>query len=193
MSAVLEKRGTMKIAKISRIDTTDLLWELKQHPDLWNQNTARTEHPDSPHHGLDDIWARYAPPDVDGSQPHKSVWYTSPITPALRDMAERLMTLVHGTELGGVLITRIPAGCECKPHTDPGWHARYYEKIAVQVCAAPGQAFHFDDQKLATRPGDVFWFDNAHRHWVTNPTLYPRVTAIFCIKTSAFDTLKEGD
>lgn len=180
----------MKIAKLGRVDTTNVLWALKSNPDLWDQNTARTQDPASPHHGLSDIWARYAPPGVDGSQPHESVWYESGVTDSLKAMAERLMALVRGEELGGVLITRIPAGGQCKPHSDPGWHARHYEKIAVQIRSAPGQLFCFHGAVLETRPGDVFWFDNFHEHWVINPTAHERITAIFCIKTSAFDTLK---
>ena len=84
--------------------------------------------------------------------------------------------------MGGVLITKIPAGKECKPHTDPGWHARYYEKVAIQIQSAPGQAFCFEGESLETRPGDVFWFDNAFTHWVTNPTPYDRITLIACIQ-----------
>lgn len=181
----------MRIAKLGRLDPTEVLWALKQSPELWDQNTARTADPSSPHHGLSDIWARYAAPGVDGSQAHDSVWYDSGITPSLRAMAARLMSLVRGTKLGGVLLTRIPPGVDCKPHTDPGWHAREYEKVAVQIKSAPGQIFRFDNQSLETKPGDVFWFDNAHTHSVENPTEHERISAIFCIKTSAFNALKE--
>jgi hypothetical protein len=159
-----------------------LHWALQEHPELWNENTARTEPVDSPHHGLSDIWARWAPAGVDGSQPHDAVWYPCvsvlPIIPIVR----QLMTYVKGTRLGGVLITRIPPGGMCRPHTDPGWHARYYEKFAVQVTSAPGQKFCFDDEELEARPGDVYWFDNSHTHWVVNDSRYERITAIVCIK-----------
>lgn len=179
----------MKIKKISEANVRDLLWKLRGA--VWDQNTARTAPEDSPHHGLSDIWARYAPLGVDGSQPHKSIWYDTPLTEDLKALACQLVSLVNGTELGGVLITRIPPGAICKPHTDPGWHARYYEKLAVQVDSAPGQAFCFEGESLETKPGDVFWFDNAYLHWVPNPTPYERITAIFCIKTDAFAALKE--
>lgn len=181
----------MKIAKIGSLNVVPFLWQLRAHPELWDQNTARTAPEDSPHHGLSDIWARYAPAGVDGSQPHESVWYDSPITPYLRTMAISLISLVSGSTLGGVLITRIPPGVDCKPHIDRGWHARHYEKVAVQIESAPGQAFCFHGEALESRPGDVYWFDNAHEHWVPNPTKYERITAIFCIRTKAFDVLKE--
>jgi aspartyl/asparaginyl beta-hydroxylase (cupin superfamily) len=92
------------------------------------------------------------------------------------------MTMVKGEKLGGVLITRIPPGAVCKPHVDPGWHARHYQKYAIQIEANPQQAFHFAGVSLVTGPGDLYWFDNAHEHWVTNDSDADRVTLIVCIK-----------
>lgn len=168
------------------IDIAPLRAALEAHPELWNQNTARTAHPQSPHRELSDIWARFAAPGVDGAAPHESVWYPAADLLPIREIAYPLMARVHGDQLGGVLITKIPAGKSCKPHSDPGWHARWYEKFAVQVQADPRQEFCFDNEALVTAPGDLFWFDNAHVHWVTNPTEFDRITAIFCIRSDLF-------
>jgi hypothetical protein len=165
------------------VDVGPMLAALDAHPELWDQNTARTANPASPHHELSDIWARFAAPGVDGSQPHESVWYPCADLLPIRDLVYPLMSLVQGDRLGGVLITKIPAGKQCKPHSDPGWHARYFQKFVVQLAAHPEQAFHFEGEHLVTKPGDVFWFDNAFTHWVTNPTPHDRITAIACIKT----------
>ncbi|WP_371435403.1 aspartyl/asparaginyl beta-hydroxylase domain-containing protein [Polaromonas sp.] len=165
-------------------DVSEMQAALAAHPELWNQQTARTQSPDSPHHGLDDIWSRYADPATmreDGS--HDSVWYPCADLLPVREMVFPLMAAVHGERLGGVLITRIKPGQTCKPHTDPGWHARYYDKFAVQIQAAPGQAFHFESTSLVTKPGDIFWFDNSHKHWVTNESETDRITMIVCIRT----------
>ncbi len=167
------------------LDVSAMQGALAAHPELWNQNTGRTEHPDSPHHGLDDIWPRYMDPATlrdDGS--HDSVWYPCADLIPVRELVFPLMAAVRGERLGGVLITRIKTGQICKPHTDPGWHARYYEKFAVQIQAAPEQAFHFEGESLVTKPGDVFWFDNAFTHWVTNDSDVDRITMIVCIKRS---------
>lgn len=157
---------------------------LAANPELWDQRTDRTASEQSPHHGLSDIWARFADPETmqpDGS--HDSVWYSPADVLPVRDLVFPLMAAVRGERLGGVLITRIRPSQVCKPHTDPGWHARYYDKFAVQIEAAPEQAFHFEGDSLVTAPGDVFWFDNAHTHWVTNDSQGDRITMIVCIKT----------
>ncbi len=164
-------------------DVAPILWALQSHPELWNEHTSRTAATESPHHGCDDIWTRFGDPEraQDGA-PHAAHWYPAADLLDVRQMCHDLMHMVHGEELGGVLITRIPPGAAVRPHTDPGWHARYYEKFAVQITSAPGQAFHFEGQSLETRPGDVFWFDNQYTHWVTNDTPYERISMIVCIR-----------
>lgn len=166
------------------IDVAPMRQALAAHPELWNQRTERTAPEDSPHHGLDDIWPRYADPATlreDGS--HDSIWYPAADLLPVRDLVFPLMAFVKGERLGGVLITRIRPGQTCRPHTDPGWHARYYAKYAIQIEAAEDQAFHFEDEELIAMPGDLFWFDNSHIHWVTNDGESDRITMIACIRT----------
>lgn len=167
----------------SGVNVVPIYWALQSHPELWNQHATRTEDPASPHHGLDDIWARFGDPErAEDGAAHDSFWYPSADVLGVKQLCHDIMHMVHGVELGGVLITRIPAGAKCKPHTDPGWHARRYEKVAVQITSAPGQRFCFEGESLETKPGDIFWFDNQHLHWVTNDTPYERVTMIVCIR-----------
>lgn len=165
------------------LNVTAIRWALLSNPQLWNENTARTQDESSPHHGLDDIWVRFgSPEDAETGQPHVAHWYDSADTLGVKPMIEDVFKAVGGVELGGVLITRIPVGASCRPHVDPGWHARYYEKFALQIDSAPGQMFCFEGAALETRPGDLFWFDNQYLHWVDNPTAYDRITMIICIK-----------
>lgn len=163
-------------------DISDMVAALRDYPDLWNRNSLRTTAPTSPHHGTSDIWARFAADVQQGGDPHLSVWWPAADVLPIRRMAREVMALVGGEQLGGVLITRIPPGGMVLPHADPGWHARYYDKVAVQIAAAPGQVFCFEGQTLEAEPGDGYWFDNSEVHWVTNPTERERITAIFCVR-----------
>lgn len=174
----------MKIRRVLEgLNVAPIYWALQEHPELWNQNRARTEDPRSPHYGLDDIWARYgAPEHAKTGEPHDSKWWPAADLLGIKPICLDVMRHAEGVELGGVLITRIAPGKEVKPHTDPGWHARRYQKYGVQITSAPGQRFCFEDESLETRPGDVFFFDNAYTHWVTNPTNYERITMIVCIR-----------
>lgn len=173
----------MKIQQIAEgLHVRDLLWALQANPQFWDECTDRTAPVGSPHHGLSDIWARWAAPGVDGSAPHDAIWYPCADVLPVRPLAMQIMAAVGGEKLGGVLITKIPAGARCRPHTDPGWHARHYEKFAVQVQSAPGQRFCFDGESLEPKPGDCYRFDNSHTHWVENDTPHDRITLIVCVR-----------
>lgn len=182
----------MKIARIgSGVDVQPLLWALQENPQLWNVHSGRTKPADSPHREVDDIWARFAPEGSSGGEPHDSIWYPAAAVLPVREIVFPLMTMVAGERLGGVLITRIPAGRTCYPHADHGWHARHYEKFAVQLQSAPGQFFCFEGERLEAKPGDIYTFNNAFEHWVTNDTAHDRITLIVCIKTGRAPCLGE--
>lgn len=173
----------MEFPQAFRLEAAALRWRLQESPQVWNQHRTRTQDPESPHHEVDDVWVRWAPPGTPGDKPHESVWY--PVAQQLPEVGEivfPLMALTRSTQLGGVLITRIRAGKRCKPHTDPGWHARHYQKFAVQIESHPGQAFCFDNARMVARPGDVYGFDNSQRHWVENDTECDRITMIVCLR-----------
>jgi len=127
-------------------------------------------------------------------EPHESVWY--PAITALPSLRELIFDLMHSFQverLGGVLITRIPPGGEVKPHIDRGWHASYYEKIAVQLKSAPGQNFCFADGCFECEPGTVYAFDNSFQHWVENKSDQERITCIVCVRRdSALKPLSSG-
>ena len=173
----------MKIRHVTRgYNVAPLWWALAEHPELWNQTPDRTTMPMSPHFGLSDIYVRYSARHPLDREDHESVWYPAAEVLPVHDLIFRLMAEERGERLGGVLITKIPAGMECKPHRDGGWHAGYYEKFGIQIASAPGQRFCFEGESLETKPGDVFWFDNSHTHWVTNPTPFDRITLIVTLK-----------
>lgn len=164
------------------VQVAPMLWALQRHPELWNQHRGRTADPASPHHGVSDIWARYADPSVDASQPHDAVWYPAADVLPVKELVFPLFSAVRGTKLGGILITHIPPGGQVKPHVDDGWHAKHYEKFAIQIQSAPGQFFCFENSRLESMPGDVYTFNNSVSHWVTNDTPYDRITLIACIR-----------
>lgn len=172
-----------------RFDVYMLVTELARHPDLWNEFDLRTNHPQSPHREMDDIFVRYnAPKNFGGdrhafNEPHDAVWWPAiEKLPSVLKLVWDLMREVEGERLGMVLITRQPPGTTCYPHVDTGWHAGHYDKYAIQLQAAPGQSFHVGERKLETRAGDCFWFDNSKTHYVLNPTDQGRMTMIVCIR-----------
>lgn len=131
-------------------------------------------------------WENFNPENpAEFIEQHESAWY--PVVkeiPSVIPIVFDVMRDVRGTRLGGVLITKIPAGETCKPHRDGGWHAGYYEKFAVQLASAEGQAFCFESKSLSARPGELYTFDNSQTHWVVNHSPHDRMTLIICIRRS---------
>jgi hypothetical protein len=175
-----------------------LLGELERRRDLWDAHNTRRIVAGSPHREMSDIWVRYNDiARLDPKRPsafndeHVSVWYPAwSALPALRPIVFNLMAMVEGEMLGGVLITRIPAGGRIVPHRDAGWHVDYYEKLYVSLQNDPGAAFfcrHEDTtEALHPKPGEVWLFDNRKLHWVENDSATDRITLIVCIRTDRF-------
>ena len=157
-----------------------------QDASLWNLYRWRTEHVKSPHREVEDIWLRYndlANLGVAFNDEHESVWYpVATKLPETVNLVNRVVATCGGDRLGGVLVTKVPAGKQVYPHVDGGWHAAYYSKIAVQIAGKPEQRFQFKEEELSTVSGDVYSFDNSYSHWVTNPTSEDRITLIICMR-----------
>jgi len=155
----------------------------------WDTIRLRTEHPQSPHHEVSDIWVRYNPiENYDGdmrkfNSEHIPEWYpvAEELSEAVR-ISHSLSMEFQALTLGAVLITKIPAGKQVYAHVDQGWHARTFDKFAVTVKGNPAQAFHFENEYLVTHPGDLWTFDNSHPHWVTNDSDEDRITLIICLR-----------
>lgn len=156
---------------------------------LWNRYPERS-FKGSPHEDVDDIWVRCNRRAAwDPKEPqkfmaqHDSVWYPEylELKHAIDPIVFPLMANVQADRIGGILITRVPAGKSVKPHIDPGWHAKYYDKYAVQVASHPDQKWSNEDGELVTMPGDVYWFANDVAHWVTNESPVDRITLIVCL------------
>jgi len=178
----------------SGVPVEELLSQLESHPELWDARPERRIAVDSPHAGMRDIWVRYNDISRLGenfNDEHVPVWYPAWKTlPALKPIVMSLMTMVEGEMIGGVLITKIPAGARVEPHIDAGWHVDYYRKFYVSLGNSPGSVFCCEvdggTETLCPEPGDIWLFDNHKTHWVENNSQKDRITLIICIRTDFF-------
>lgn len=171
------------------------LCDYLQSCSLWDANPLRRTAPGSPHSQMTDIWARFGAPNGDDysvlGKEHDAVWYPFiDQLPDVKDIAFKLMALVNGERLGGVLITKLPAGSKIAPHVDDGWHAGYYDKIYVPIKNEKGSVFGFECGNIEPEAGTAWWFRNDVTHWVNNDSDQDRLSMIVCIKTDMFKGLK---
>jgi aspartyl/asparaginyl beta-hydroxylase (cupin superfamily) len=179
----------LRMVREHAFDVSTMQAQLAAHAEVWDTIRHRTEHPQSPHREVSDIWVRYNPIEnfhgdmQQFNAEHTSQWY--PVAEQLPEavrIADLLMAELQGKFLGAVLITKIPPGKQVYAHVDQGWHARYFEKFAVTIKGDDEQAFFFENEYLVTHPGDLWWFDNSHPHWVSNNSDEDRITLIVCIR-----------
>lgn len=169
------------------VNVTPLRHAIQLRPDLWNQNTLRTTHPQTPHKQVDDIWCRFndLAPYLKGGDAsavideHESICYPAwRELPQLRPIVFDLMRLAEATRLGRVLITRLKPGAVIDPHEDGGEHAAYYERAHVVLQGLPGSLFHCGGETVCMRTGEVWWFDNSLTHSVENNSADDRIHLI---------------
>jgi hypothetical protein len=185
------------------IDVAPVLAELAVHPELWGQHSGRQTFDGSAHTQVSDIWVRFrdlnevAPGDFAAlSDKHIPINYPAwDKLPSIKPIVFELMATVRGEMLGGILITKIPAGASIAPHADDSWHVQQYDKFYVSLQSEPGARFHCIDgpevETLQPKPGECWLFDNRKVHSVTNRSGTDRVTLIVCIRTEMFGRLKE--
>jgi hypothetical protein len=184
---MLSADNPIEMLSCGRYNVDCAVAELDAHPEVWDAYKSRTP-TGGPHVHVSDVWVRFRKwadlkEPKNFGEPHESVWYPeADKLPGVRALVEQVYEDVGGKVLGGVLVTKIPAGKEVLPHVDNGWHARRYEKFAVQLKGHTAQRFCFKNAELATIPGDLYTFDNSYAHWVTNPTDEERMTLIICIR-----------
>lgn len=163
-----------------KLDVTAAQADLKDCQ--WNLLPLRTGF-NSPHRECDDIWMRYQSSDKRPDGSFDCDWYDiAADLPAVMYLCSAVYAYTQATECGGVLVTRIPAGKQVYPHTDHGWHAERYEKIAVQIAGNKDQSFCFEDGHLSPETGEVFTFNNQAKHWVLNDSDEDRITLIICLR-----------
>lgn len=173
------------------IDVAPLRAQILAQPELWDAYAERRASPESPHHGVPDIWVRFrARSELTEPQhyrePHFSVFYPAwRALPALQPIVFGLMAQARAVQLGGILITKIPPGGRVKPHSDAagGWHPNFYNhKVYVPVMANDRCVNYCEDEAIVLRPGDASTFNNLLMHEVVNDGPTDRVTAIVCMR-----------
>lgn len=185
-------RNFLKIAE--GIDVRPVMIALARQSELWDQETLRTTHPETPHGAVSDIWIRFNdltewkktgdPASV--IDQHESIFYPAAMKlPQLRPILFGVMHTVEGERLGRVIITRLPPGKVITPHVDSGDHAAYYDRYQLMLQNQPGSIFKCGDEQVYMPTGSLWFFRNEIMHSVENYSSEDRIALIIDIKHSS--------
>lgn len=186
--------------KIADIDPMPLLHAVIRQPELFNQKTTRTFHPQSASRNIDDILLRYNDyregDDFFDKVCSEIDCVNMPVfsqLPQAQSIVFGLMSRVMGERLGRVFISRLKAGDSIPPHTDrievaeqafPNKvpPAMYYSRYQVALKASPGVIFRAGDEQVFMAPGEIYWFNNLIEHEVINHSNDDRISMVIDIR-----------
>ena len=185
------------------IDVNPIALALARQPELWNTITDRRSVKGTAHLDTSDIWLRFNSQDNRhddtndeiGSPEwrekydkfvgeHHATWYAAYYKlPQVRKLIFQMMALCEGVELGGVLITRIPAGKSVLPHADHGWHPHHYNTKIYIPLETNGEVYNrCENETVVMNLGEAWYFNNEVEHEVINNGTTDRITLIICIR-----------
>lgn len=168
------------------VSVVELMMQLQQHPELWDQDTMRTSYSESPHHQVSDIILRFDFPPLHREQ-MLAAWRPSTIKlPAAETLINQLYELVQGEQLGRCLITKLRPGKVIPPHEDGGRTAEYYERFHIPLQTAEGNLFRCGGEVVHMRVGEAWWFQNLNTHDLVNNSDIDRIHLIVDIRTKNF-------
>lgn len=178
------------------LNTTPLLAAITRRPELWKEDTYLRDYPQGPFKEIDSIILRFPPRSVleteealkdhlQNVDQHENV--DQPVfklLPEARPLVFGLMSLVQGERLGRVMINRIAPGGVIFPHSDTPDHADYWSRHHIVLKSQPGVVFRCEQEKVYMAPGELYWFNNALEHEVTNGSPEDRIHLIVDIRCS---------
>lgn len=182
-------RNFLKIA--DGMSVMPLLNAIYRKPDLWKADDFLRKYPQSPFGETDTIYLRfqeilnvetveeeelYKQNKLAGHDLHECPWRPEVAElPEARALIMALMAATGATRLGRCMINRIVPGGRIFPHADSHWHASYWDRYHIVIQSEPGNVFRCGDEQLWMKPGEVWWFQNAIEHEVTNNSASDRI------------------
>lgn len=130
----------------------------------------------SPHGEASDVILRFGKPSVDDHGPFDNR-PSMAVLGALQTVLG-VMQLVGGSELGRVIVTRLPPGGRILPHADEGEYAARFTRHQIMLQCEPGNVFKCGGESLAPTTGDLFWFNHHLEHEVINNSAHDRLAMI---------------
>ena len=168
------------------VPTMPVMHALQRHPDLWDQNTLRTQFEGSPHAQVHDIWLLFnSIEQSDESIANDCEVVTYPawfMLPEARKLAIDLMQIVGGRQLGRVMITKLEPGKKIPEHRDEGAPATFFQRYQVALQSLTGVTFQIDDEAVVFATGEIWWIDNTRKHSVKNNSADDRVVMIVDVR-----------
>lgn len=157
-------------------------------PELWTQETWRQEAEGSAHGDTEAIFLRMCRPrtawavfnDLHAFQTENAEASSNDICDVLNGIDRNFPI---SNELGRIMLVKLHAGGQIKPHIDQGKYADYYDRMHYVVSGECD--FTCGDETVHMRPGEAWWFNHRLMHSVVNNGAEDRVHLIIDYRRAA--------
>lgn len=179
------------------INVTPLLNAINKQPELWNQQTFRTQSKNSTMYGLDDILLRFVG-GVEGlssDDPKLYDIFQNDINPdwncnilklpQVKDIVRELMHKLNAYSVGRCLISRMPPGSQIKEHNDTiGLYVNQPDlmRCHIMLQGLPGNITYCGGEEVCMKTGEVWWFNTRLNHKVKNNSADDRIMLLLDLK-----------
>lgn len=89
------------------------------------------------------------------------------LVPAAKTMALDLMSLVRGSQLGGITLVKLVSGAKVLPH-DNSSSDGYYTRYHVVLQGLPGSQMNCGKEAVQMKTGDIWWVNTRLEHSAFN-------------------------
>jgi hypothetical protein len=170
------------------VDVKSVLTQLEQHPDLFGSVPLRTSYEGSAHKEVQDILLRG--PQITSEKTlsdlqhevHCVNYNASRSLSEAYELCLELMYIARGTQLGRIIITKLPPGGKIYPHVDEGVAAEFYDRYHIVLNGSNGNIFTSGFEEVEMLTGQVWYINNHITHSVTNNSAEDRVHLICDIR-----------
>ena len=151
---------------------------------LFAENDFRQRHELSPHRDTETIFLRW--PVFTGNflkDLQNAIFRASSVeTKAMMlipfaNLVDRVESIL-GKPIERAIIVRLKAGGVITPHIDEGEHSDITERYHIPIEAYPGSEAVVEDEVVAMREGEVWWFEKHKLHTFYNKSTLPRTHLI---------------
>lgn len=167
------------------LNTRPLLAAVAANSHLWDQITARQDHPASSHRATKTIFLRWS------KEFSVQTVFTDleavdcpalDVLPQARDLITEVCRLVGSIKLARVIITKLPPGGEISEHADEGPYADAFERFHVPLQADRSlfvNVYSDDHKELCQmKTGELWTFHHKKKHQVLNDGEQDRIHLI---------------
>lgn len=169
--------------------------EIRRNWYLWDEVTHRQDYPGSAHAHTKAIYLRWAAEWTPASifESLSAEWCdASAILTQTTAIVRAVLEAVGATELGRLLIAKLPDGGYIRPHSDEGRYAHHFDRFHVPLESAPGNRFRVDDAMVQMDVGQCWWFNHELMHSATNLSGTDRIHLIIDCVAPRYRAMRKG-